>query len=194
MGELNDLAASVAAILKERGDTIAVSESSCGGLISAALVSIPGASAYYVGGSVVYTRTAQQGLLQVPDSAMEGHRASTEYYALLNARTSREIMGTTWASGGNRRQWPHRQPLRRQLRTRLLRRSRPGGTLPDAGNRQPRPGGQHVGLRPHRSRLAGRRPQGCVILQSTAIPAQARIQTHRSPLSNRAVRSSALVI
>lgn len=97
MGELNDLAASVAALLKERGDSLAVSESSCGGLISAALVSIPGASDYYVGGSVVYTRTAQKGLLQVPDSAMEGHRASTEYYALLNARTSREIMGTTWA-------------------------------------------------------------------------------------------------
>ena len=97
MGDLNDLAASVAGLLKERGDTIAVSESSCGGLISAALVSIPGASAYYVGGSVVYTRTAQAGLLQVPDSAMEGHRASTEYYALLNARASRARLDTTWA-------------------------------------------------------------------------------------------------
>ena len=97
MGQLNDLAASVAALLKARGDTLAVSESSCGGLISAALVSIPGASAYYVGGSVVYTRTAQQGLLQVPDSAMEGRRASTEYYALLNARASRDRLGTTWA-------------------------------------------------------------------------------------------------
>jgi PncC family amidohydrolase len=96
MGELNDLAASVAALLKERGDTLAVSESSCGGLISAALVSIPGASDYYVGGSVVYTRIAQRGLLQVPDSAMEGQRASTEFYALLNARTSREALGTTW--------------------------------------------------------------------------------------------------
>ena len=49
MGELNDLAASVAALLKQRGDSLAVSESSCGGLISAALVSIPGASDYYVG-------------------------------------------------------------------------------------------------------------------------------------------------
>ena len=74
MGELNNLAASVAALLKQRGDSLAVSESSCGGLISAALVSIPGASDYYVGGSVVYTRVAQKGLLQVPDSAMEGQR------------------------------------------------------------------------------------------------------------------------
>ena len=97
MTELSALAANVSELLKERGDTIAVSESSCGGLLSAALVAIPGASAYYVGGAVVYTRTTQAGLLRVPDSAMEGQRASTEYYAALNARTMREILGTTWA-------------------------------------------------------------------------------------------------
>ena len=97
MTELSALAANVSELLKERGDTIAVSESSCGGLLSAALVAIPGASSYYVGGAVVYTRTTQAGLLRVPDSAMEGQRASTEYYAALNARTMREILGTTWA-------------------------------------------------------------------------------------------------
>ena len=97
MTELSALAANVSELLKERGDTIAVSESSCGGLLSAALVAIPGASSYYVGGAVVYTRTTQAGLLRVPDSAMEGQRASTEYYATLNARTMREILGTTWA-------------------------------------------------------------------------------------------------
>ncbi len=57
----------------------------------------PGASAYYVGGVVVYTRVAQRGLLQVPDQAMEGIRASSEPYAMLNARTLREALGTTWA-------------------------------------------------------------------------------------------------
>ena len=97
MTELSALAANVSELLKERGDTIAVSESSCGGLLSAALVAIPGASSYYVGGAVVYTRTTQAGLLRVPDEAMEGKRASTEYYAALNARTMREILGTTWA-------------------------------------------------------------------------------------------------
>ena len=55
MPDLTPLAARVAEKLKERGDTIAVTESSTGGLISAALLSIPGASAYFVGGSVVYT-------------------------------------------------------------------------------------------------------------------------------------------
>lgn len=96
MTELSTIAATVADLLKQRGDTIAVSESSCAGLLSAALVAIPGASAYYVGGAIIYTRTAQAGLLGVSDEAMEGHRASTEYYAALNARTMREILGTTW--------------------------------------------------------------------------------------------------
>ena len=97
MTELSTLAASAAELLTQRGDTIAVSESSCGGLLSAALVAIPGASAYYVGGAIIYTRVGQAGLLRVPDEAMEGQRASTEYYAALNARTLREILGTTWA-------------------------------------------------------------------------------------------------
>ncbi len=97
MPDLTSVSESVGALLKETGQSLAVSESSCGGLISATLVAVPGASAYYVGGSVVYTRTAQQGLLDVPESAMEGIRASSEPYAQLNARTIRERLGTTWA-------------------------------------------------------------------------------------------------
>jgi len=95
--DLTSMAASVGALLKETEQTLAVTESSCGGLLSACLVSIPGASAYYRGGAVVYTRFAQRGLLQVPDSAMTGIRASSEPYALLNARTVRESLDTTWA-------------------------------------------------------------------------------------------------
>lgn len=97
MPDLTPMAASIGEKLKQSGQTLAVSESSCGGLLSACLVSIPGASAYYVGGSVVYTRVAQKGLLDVPDSAMEGLRASTEAYALMNAKAIRERLGTTWA-------------------------------------------------------------------------------------------------
>ena len=97
MPELTALSASVGALLKETGETLSVSESACGGLISAALVAVPGASAYYVGGSVVYTRAAHRGLLDVPDAAMEGLRASSEPYAQLNARTIREKLETTWA-------------------------------------------------------------------------------------------------
>jgi nicotinamide mononucleotide (NMN) deamidase PncC len=65
-------------------------------LISAALVSVPGASAYYLGGGVIYTGASRQGLLRVPDEAMAGMRASTEPYALLKARTVRERLGATW--------------------------------------------------------------------------------------------------
>ena len=97
MSQLSEIAASVGALLKETGQSICVAESSCGGLISAALVAIPGASAYYVGGSIIYTRVSQKGLLHVPDEAMEDLRASSEPYALLNARTSREALDTTWA-------------------------------------------------------------------------------------------------
>ena len=97
MPDLSPLATSVGELLKQRGDTIAITESSCGGLISAALVSIPGASAYFRGGAVSYTRVAHKALLGVPDSAMEGIRASSEPYAELNSRTVRASMETTWA-------------------------------------------------------------------------------------------------
>ena len=96
MQDLRSLSQSVGTLLKQREQTVAVAESSAGGLISAALLSIPGASAYFLGGSVVYTRVAQRALLGVPDEAMAGLRASTEDYALLNARTVRESLGATW--------------------------------------------------------------------------------------------------
>ena len=74
---------------------MAVSESAAGGLISAVLLSVPGASAYFVGGAVVYTREARRGLLRfsAADSKMRG---STEDYALLAARAIRERLGATW--------------------------------------------------------------------------------------------------
>ena len=96
MPDLDPMAAAVGALLKETKQSIAVAESACGGLISASLVAVPGASAYYVGGSVIYTRVSQKGLLQVPDEAMADMRASSEPYALLNARTVREALGTVW--------------------------------------------------------------------------------------------------
>jgi PncC family amidohydrolase len=91
------MATAVAVVLREKQHTVSVSESSGGGLISACLVAVPGASDYYVGGVVSYTRDSQKGFLHVPDEAMEGIRASTEAYALLNARALRDAVGTTWA-------------------------------------------------------------------------------------------------
>ena len=96
MTEIGSMAETAGALLKEREQTIAVSESSAGGLISAALLAVPGASAYYVGGAVVYTHVARLGLLGIQEDAMAGIRASTEPYAALKARTVRELLGTTW--------------------------------------------------------------------------------------------------
>jgi len=93
------LCAPLAARLVARGETVAVSESSTGGLISAALLSIPGASAYFLGGGVIYTQAARRRLLGIPDDAVRGIRSSTEASALLNARTVREELGTTWGLG-----------------------------------------------------------------------------------------------
>jgi nicotinamide-nucleotide amidase len=96
MQELTPIAARIADRLKARKETVAVSESSAGGLISAALLAIPGASAYFLGGGVIYTQAARRGLLQVPDEAVKGIRSSTEAYALVKARTIRERLGATW--------------------------------------------------------------------------------------------------
>jgi PncC family amidohydrolase len=86
-----------AALLRQRGETVAVAESSTGGLVSAALLALPGASAYFLGGAVVYTQAARRALVDLPDLAKHGMRASTEPYALLLARTTRERFGAGWA-------------------------------------------------------------------------------------------------
>jgi PncC family amidohydrolase len=98
MQDLVMRATEVAARLKARGETIAVAESSTGGMISAALLAVPGASAYFLGGAVVYTRAARLVLLGI-SAAMAGMRPSTEAYALLAARTARGRFATTWAIG-----------------------------------------------------------------------------------------------
>jgi nicotinamide-nucleotide amidase len=95
--ELIGRAERVAALLKERRETIAVAESSTGGLISAALLGVAGASSYFLGGAVVYTQAARRVLLDIPDSSMTGLRASTQAYALLLARTARTRLGASWA-------------------------------------------------------------------------------------------------
>jgi PncC family amidohydrolase len=96
MRNLASMASSLGTLLKTTRHTVAVAESSAGGLISAALVAVPGASAYYLGGSVIYKSVSRRGLLRLPDEALAGMRASTEPYALLKARTIREQLGATW--------------------------------------------------------------------------------------------------
>ena len=96
METLIPLAGKVAGLLVKRNETIAVAESSTGGLIAAALLAVPGASAYFVGGAVVYTRQARKTLMDIPDSAMKGMRSASEPYALLLANTAVRRFETSW--------------------------------------------------------------------------------------------------
>ena len=96
MEELTLISNEIAKILIERGDTIAVAETSAGGLVSASLLAVPGASAYYLGGGVLYTHQSRKILLGIPDSEMKGIRSSSEPYAQLLAVTIRNKFKTTW--------------------------------------------------------------------------------------------------
>jgi PncC family amidohydrolase len=97
--QLTTLAESAARRLRERQETIAVAESSAGGLISASLLSVPGASAYYVGGTVTYTRMAHQAFLVGAVAVPPGLRGETEAFALYLAHAAAAKLETTWAIG-----------------------------------------------------------------------------------------------
>lgn len=96
VGELGKMSHEASTLLLQRGENVAVAESSCGGLISASLVAVPGASAFYIGGGIVYT--AQSGRLLVPGRP-KGMRSASEEFALFEARTIRERMGADWGVG-----------------------------------------------------------------------------------------------
>lgn len=96
MKDLLPVAGKVATRLKARNETIAVAESSAGGLIAAAFLAQPGASAYFLGGGVVYTHAARRLFLDLPDASLAGIRPATEAYARLLARTVRQRLGATW--------------------------------------------------------------------------------------------------
>jgi nicotinamide-nucleotide amidase len=98
MPSLLKMAEPVGQLLKQRGQTIAVSESAAGGLVSAALLSVSGASGYYLGGASIYTQTARRGLLRFNDANAQ-LRGSTEEYATLTATTMRDLLEADWAIG-----------------------------------------------------------------------------------------------
>jgi nicotinamide-nucleotide amidase len=116
MKELVAVAEQIAAKLIERRQTIAVAESSTGGLISAALLAVPGASAYFLGSAVVYTRDARRILMDIPDDAMKGIRSASEVYAKLLAAQIRRRFCLRLGPVRNRRHRADRQPLWRRRR------------------------------------------------------------------------------
>ncbi|MGE0044888.1 MAG: CinA family protein [Hyphomonadaceae bacterium] len=96
MDMLIPIAERIAAKLKARGEKVSVAESSSGGLISAALLAVPGASAYFISGAVVYTPKARATLMDIPKEALAGMRSASEPYALLLAQTACARFGTDW--------------------------------------------------------------------------------------------------
>jgi nicotinamide-nucleotide amidase len=99
MKVLLPLAETIAKRLIARRKTVAVAESSTGGLIAASLLAVPGASAYFLGGAVVYTKSARAALLDIGDTEMKDLRPATEAYALLIAERMRERQGAVWGLG-----------------------------------------------------------------------------------------------
>ena len=99
MADFKTMGSGVGSLLKENGQTVAVAESSSGGGISAALLAVPGASAYFKGGGAVYTSVAKQVLMGVSDEAMAEERAATEVHALHLARAVRERLDADWGIG-----------------------------------------------------------------------------------------------
>ena len=96
MESLTVLGSAVGSLLKERKQTLAVAESSAGGLINAAVVAVPGASAYYLGGAIVYTLMGRSALLGLSAQDMLNIRSASEPFAKLLARRVRDNLGATW--------------------------------------------------------------------------------------------------
>ena len=99
MRDLAEMGAKAGALLKARGERVAVAESSAGGLISAALLAVPGASTFFTSGAVVYTARALKTLVDVSreDIQAQGMRSSSEPYALFLATRMRERHRVEWA-------------------------------------------------------------------------------------------------
>jgi nicotinamide-nucleotide amidase len=99
MRELVDAAGRVGKLLKARQETVAVAESSAGGLITASLLAVPGASAWCLGGVVIYTREAWEALRDFDEKLLEGYRSATEQNALIRARLARDRFAASWGIG-----------------------------------------------------------------------------------------------
>ena len=93
---LSRQAAAVADILKARKETVGVAESSTGGLISANLLAVPGASAYFIGGTIIYTLRARRELLGIDKVTLDRQQPLTEAYVALCAQTIRTRLDATW--------------------------------------------------------------------------------------------------
>jgi len=99
MRDLVAISERIGAALKARRQTVAVGESSAGGLITASLLAVPGASAWCLGGIVIYTRQGWEALRDFDEQLLEGYRSSTEGNARVRAKVARDRFGATWGLG-----------------------------------------------------------------------------------------------
>ena len=97
--EMAALAEQAAGLLRARGETVAVAEGSCGGLVSASLLAVPGASAYYAGGAVIYTLAASKAFMAGAIPTPPGLRGATEGFARYLAESVRVRLESTWGIG-----------------------------------------------------------------------------------------------
>ena len=95
--ELSERSVAVANLLVGRKEKVAVAESSAGGLIAASLLSVPGASRYYLGGTVIYTIAAASALLFDGAGLPEGVRSSSDAFARLMATSVAGKLRPAWA-------------------------------------------------------------------------------------------------
>jgi len=96
MNLLTELTHEVAGILLERKETVSVAESSSGGIIAARLLSVPGASGYFRGGSVVYTLPSRRAFLDLPADRVKGLEPLSEPMVAIFAKAAREKLDATW--------------------------------------------------------------------------------------------------
>ena len=94
-----DLVQDIASMLIERSEKITVAESTAGGLISAALLSFPGASQYYAGGGVVYTLNSRIKIAGVSPEEYENYRGTTEELLASLVKSMRLKIGADWCIG-----------------------------------------------------------------------------------------------
>ena len=74
--------------------TIAIAESCTGGLVAARLTETPGASAYLLGGLVVYSNEAKVRLAEVPAALIEEHGSVSEEVAVALAEGVRSVLAS----------------------------------------------------------------------------------------------------
>lgn len=87
----------VGRMLKERGDTLSLAESCTGGYVGHLITSVPGSSAYFVGGVVSYANAVKMEELGIPAGMLELEGAVSKPVVERMALGVRDALRTTWS-------------------------------------------------------------------------------------------------